>query len=297
MKSRAVDHSIAEVLKWAINQLSSVIDTASIDAHIILESAIEKDKLYVIMNRDEILEDVLVEKIYRWVERRVSGEPVQYIVGHQEFMGLDFYVDDNVLIPRSDTEPLVEAIIEIAKELPRQNSINIMDIGTGSGAITVSLAKYIECAQVTSADISKEALAIGKRNATQNGVADKIEFVNSDLFECFENEQDLNKFDIIVSNPPYIPSKDIDGLQVEVAEFEPRLALDGGHDGYDIYERIIRDAYKYLKINGILAFEVGYNQADRIKEMLLSSNYDNIRFVQDLSGINRIVIGALSNKE
>jgi len=207
-------------------------------------------------------------------------------------MGMDFFVDENVLIPRPDTEPLVESVIEIAKGIDVERLL-IMDIGTGSGAITISLAALIDNADLVSVDISKGAIEVAKRNAEHNNVSDKIKFVNSDLFEGLPVEAWGNKFDIIVSNPPYIPSEVIEGLQVEVSQFEPRLALDGGEDGYNYYRRISHEALKYLKKGGFLAFEVGHDQAVEIKKMLLAFGYGNIRFVKDLPGIDRVVIGEL----
>lgn len=291
---KPANNTIAELLKWAVGQLEPVIETASIDAHLLMEKVINQNKLYMIMNKNDLLSSDQVAVFTDFVARRVLGEPAQYIVESQEFMGLEFYVNKHVLIPRSDTEPLVEELIHLARDIKRTDGpLRILDIGTGSGAITLSLANYIEDVFVTSVDISMDAIGVAKINAESIDVKDKVEFINSDLFEALVEDKYYDEFDIIVSNPPYIPSGDIPDLQVEVSVHEPRLALDGGLSGYDLYKRIIDDGYKYLKDGGVLAFEVGYNQAEEIKKMLRASNYDKIRFVNDLSGIQRIVIGQL----
>ncbi|MPN36075.1 Release factor glutamine methyltransferase [bioreactor metagenome] len=200
-------------------------------------------------------------------------------------MGLDFYVQEGVLIPRPDTEILVEEVIELGKN---KGPINILDIGTGSGAITVSLAKYLESAKITSVDISDIALEIGKKNAKSNNVNDRITFIKSDLFT---NIDDSMRFDIIVSNPPYIKREVIETLDKQVKDFEPYSALEGGIDGLDFYRAITTQAKKYLNKGGILAYEVGHDQREEVSKLMKSNGYTNIYTRKDLQQIDRVVIG------
>ena len=216
---------------------------------------------------------------------------MQHITHQQEFMKLMFYVDENVLIPRPDTEILVEEVIKLAKSI---NAKKILDLCTGSGAIAVSLAKYIEGSQITATDISRKALSIAKLNATNNDVEDRITFVSSDLFQNISEE----KYDIIVSNPPYIKRKVIKTLDEEVKR-EPIIALDGGNDGLDFYKKIIGNAYQYLKYKGYLCLEIGYDQKDEVIDLInKEEKYIDTYSKKDLFDNDRIVItklGMLTN--
>ena len=203
-------------------------------------------------------------------------------------MGLNFYVDENVLIPQPDTEILVEEVINMCRNIncsEPEKTIKVLDLCTGSGAIGVSIAKNIEKCEITLSDISYDALKIAQKNSaevTVLGDTQNNKIIQSDLFEKIEE-----KFDIIVSNPPYIETKTIQTLDKEV-QMEPRIALDGGEDGLDLYRRIIKEAYKYLYNNGILALEIGYNQEDRVINLLKESNmYKEIYSKKDLSNIDR----------
>lgn len=197
-------------------------------------------------------------------------------------MGLDFYVDKNVLIPQPDTEILVENVIQIAKKIKKEN-IKILDLCTGSGAIGVSLGKNLQNAKIFASDISIPALEIAKRNSKSNNV--QIEFIKSDLFASIND-----RFDIIVSNPPYIETSVIDGLSKEVKN-EPYIALDGGKDGLDFYRKIINEAQNYLTENGYLALEIGYNQREAVEKMLITKNFKNVYSKKDLSSLDRVVVG------
>lgn len=213
------------------------------------------------------------------LEKRVNDIPFAYIVGHKEFMKLDFIVNENVLIPRGDTEILVEEALKYRKN-------KILDMCTGSGCIAISLAYYLKNkADVTAVDISEEALNVAKQNAKKNNV--DVNFIQSDLFSNV-NE----KYEMIVSNPPYIEREVIESLQSEVKK-EPMLALDGGISGLDFYERIIPEAREHLEKNGVLLLEIGYNQAENVKSLMLENDYNNIKVLKDLSGNNRVVIGEI----
>jgi release factor glutamine methyltransferase len=213
--------------------------------------------------------------------QRLEMKPMQYILGHCEFMGLDFEVNENTLIPRPDTEVLVESAIEAIK---KHNCKTVLDMCTGSGAIAVSIAKYTG-AKVTATDISEKALDVARRNAEKNNV--NVNFIKSDLFQNISG-----KFDIILSNPPYIESAVVDTLDSGVKDYEPRLALDGGDDGLDFYKKIVESAPRFLtNCCGALMFEIGYNQADALKNILCEHQFDKILIKKDLAGLNRVAIG------
>lgn len=268
-------------------QLDIISDTPRLDVEILLQKALGGvDRLYIHLNLSKELEIEQEEIFLRFIEERLKGRPIAYIVNNREFMGLDFYVKEGVLIPRPDTEILVEEIIELCKG---KDDLDILDIGTGSGAITVSLAKYIEKSRLTSLDISEIALEIAKKNAKSNGVIDKINFIKSDLFQQIVGTN--LKFDIIVSNPPYIRKRDIDELHTQVKDYEPYNALEGGIDGLDFYRNITEQSKNYLKPGGILAYEVGHDQAEEVVKIMQNNGYNKIYIKKDLQGIDRVVIG------
>lgn len=228
------------------------------------------------------------------LKRRMSGEPIQYILGKAEFMGLEFKVDENVLIPRPETEILVEKVIDLVHSSSRQvidgqakfMVQSILDIGTGSGCIAVSLAKFIPNASITAVDISEKAIEAAKQNALLNNV--KINFLVSDLFS--NNELRAMGYELIVSNPPYILGAEIESLQPEVRR-EPRIALDGGRDGLDFYRRIISSAPVYLKTRGFLIMEIGFNQRKKIENIFQKSgNFEIIEFIKDYNNLDRIIL-------
>ncbi|WP_432406961.1 peptide chain release factor N(5)-glutamine methyltransferase [Wukongibacter sp. M2B1] len=283
--------TIHEALKESENKLEKKVNTPLLDAQVILCHILDVDRLYLIINKDRKLTKEEAYEYNELIEKRLEGVPVQYIVGNQEFMGLSFYVEEGVLIPRPDTEILIEKILENVDE---SNSYNIVDIGTGSGAITVSLAKFIEKAHVFSVDISKKALKIATKNANANGVSSKISFLNGSLFSPLDDIGIKGKIDILVSNPPYIPSKKIEGLQVEVSKYEPRIALDGGEDGLDFYREIIDKAPEYLRRGGLIVLEVGHDQARIVAGLMEEKDqYVDIEITKDLAGIERVVSGKI----
>ncbi|WP_255547799.1 peptide chain release factor N(5)-glutamine methyltransferase [Crassaminicella indica] len=284
---------IQDALKLAVERIERTnAVTPLLDAEVLLCHVLKKERLFLYTHRNKSLSEEAFKAFEEFVEKRIAGMPVQYIVKKQEFMGLDFYVEEGVLIPRPDTEILVEAVIKWANNRKNDN-ITIVDIGTGSGAITVSLAKYIKNAFVYSIDISRRAITIGKKNAVSNGVAEKIEFLEGDLFTPLKNKLE-GKVDILVSNPPYIPKEEIDKLQIEVKKYEPRLALDGGTDGLDFYRRIIDEAPFFVKKGGYIALEVGHDQAELVKELMENKGlYTEINKIKDLAGIERVVVATL----
>ncbi len=282
------------------------IDSPVVDTGVILCHVLNCDKTYLYAHNEEILKQSREEQFFKCMKKRAENYPIQYLLGHQEFMSLNFYVDENVLIPRHDTEILVEAIINTAtgdgsswlpqqenattKNRPLQQKLEILDIGTGSGCISISLAHYIKNCNVTALDISQKALNVAKRNSTLNGVENKIRFIQSDIFSELHNKD--YRFDIIVSNPPYISRKEIETLDMQVREYEPLSALDGGADGLVFYKQIINESSLFLKEKGLLGFEVGYNQSNEV-EGLMSNKFYDIQIIKDISGIERVVLGKL----
>ncbi len=261
-------------------------ESAKLDVELILCKVLEVDRLYIHLNVDKEIREEAYIAFERMLEERKKGRPMAYILGYKEFMGLDFFVKEGVLIPRPDTEIVVEEVIHRCKII---ESPLIIDIGTGSGAISVSLAKYIQKAKIYSLDISDIALEVGKINAEKHKVENQITFLKSDVFSALEETN--TKVHIVVSNPPYIRKKDIENLAIDVKRFEPLSALDGGEDGLYFYRKITKESRKYLRENGSLAFEVGHDQAMDVKNILIENAFKNIKILKDLSGIDRVVIG------
>ncbi len=275
------------IIKYS-KELEEISDTPRLDVELFLQKVLGGvDRIYIHLNLNKELTDEQRNEFMQYINDRINGRPVAYIVGNREFMGLDFFVKEGVLIPRPDTETLVEEMIDLCKN--KKEEIKILDIGTGSGAITVSLAKYIENSKITSFDISEIPLEVGKINAINNQVDKKIEFVKSDVFSAIK---DTNiKFDVIVSNPPYIPRKDIEDLHTQVKDYEPYNALEGGEDGLDFYRQITRESVDYIKQDGILAYEVGHDQAEDVARIMENYGYTKIYKKKDIQGIDRVVIG------
>ena len=226
------------------------------------------------------MEDLSKEEeltFFTYIDELSNGRPIQYIIGKQEFMGIEFLVNENVLIPQPDTEILVQETIKIAQKI---NVPKILDLCTGSGAIAVALAKLIPNAKLCATDISKEALEVAMKNSKDN----RVKFVQSNLFE---NVNDI--FDIIVTNPPYIKTEEINILSKEVQN-EPHLALDGGQDGLKFYKKIVKQAINYLKPNGYLCMEIGEDQREEVLELIKQeANYVNIKTYKDLAGNDRVI--------
>jgi release factor glutamine methyltransferase len=269
------------------NELNDISDSPRLDIELLIRKVLgDVDKLYIHLNLNKDLTNEEKSNLIDMVNQRKKGRPMAYILGTREFMGLDFSVKEGVLIPRPDTEILVEEVINLCKDV--KNPV-ILDIGTGSGAITVSLAKYIYDSKVYSFDISDIALEVGKTNAINNNVDHKISFIKSNLFDSIKDKNIL--FDVIVSNPPYIRKNDMPTLHTQVKDYEPYIALEGGEDGLDFYKKITKESIKYLKENGILAYEVGHDQAIDVKDIMIQNGYHNITIHKDLSNIDRVVIG------
>lgn len=290
--------SIRDLINEGVNKLETAkIASPLLDVQLLLCHVLEVDKVFLYCHMNDTIDLRKAEEFNKLLEKRYKGCPLQYIINKQEFMGLDFYVDENVLIPRPDTEILVEKILEIMKgeNFIKKRSINIADIGSGSGAIGLSLAKYETRCKVHSVDISENALKITASNSESLEVKQRVKLYKGDMLSPLLNKELEKSFDIIVSNPPYIPSDDIDSLQIEVSKYEPRLALDGGLDGLEYYRQIINTSPKLLAKNGVLAFEIGWNQGEDLKKLLKETGeYKDVEIIKDLANLDRVVIAVLN---
>lgn len=275
--------TLQDVRFWLKEKLEGVTDEWEIESKWLLCHVLNCSVLDLVLYKHQEISESSFKELEDMVKRRQNREPIQYILGAHEFMGLPFEVSREVLIPRRETECLVDFIIEYVNDQP----CKILDIGTGSGAISVSLAYYLKYSEVVTVDISANAIKVATENARLNGVEKRVRLIESNLFEGLSDE----KFDIIVSNPPYIPEQDRETLKPEVADYEPSIALFGGLDGLDFYRRIIPDAKRHLNKKGMLIFETGHNQAEAVSEMLEKEGYRGLGSFGDLAGIQRFVYG------
>ena len=258
------------------------IEEAALDARLLLEAVCGTDRNDLLVHGEQPVAPEAEEKYFGWIGKRAGRIPLQQLTGEQDFMGLTFNVNEHVLIPRQDTEILVE---EVLKEL--HDGMRILDMCTGSGCILLSLLHYSNDCEGLGVDLSAEALKVAGRNVLKVLTPEKAEhahFLQSDLFEKVEG-----KFEIIVSNPPYIAS--VEKLMPEVRDHEPRMALDGTEDGLHFYRRIIEEAGKHLVSSGMLFFEIGYDQGQAVSELMRTEGYCEVQVVQDYAGLDRVVLG------
>ena len=279
--------TIRETLRKGMIALKNAgISEPQLKSRLLMQYILNKPRQYLLVYDDKILTLRQEVDYFKLIKKMRNGVPLQHITHIQEFMKMNFYVDEDVLIPRPDTEVLVEEVIKIAKKI---NAKKILDLCTGSGAIAVSLAKYIKDSEITAVDISDKALRIAKKNAIDNEVENQITFIESNLFDKVRKE----KFDIIVSNPPYIKKDIIKTLNTEVQK-EPIIALDGGYDGLDFYRKIISKGYEYLKFNGYICLEIGYDQKIDVIELIENEEkYVETYCKKDLYGNDRVIVTKL----
>lgn len=279
---------IEEMIKEANKKLrKNQIEDASLIARVLLQFVLKLDRSELLLKQAQEIGQKEEQEYEAWIQKIVEGVPLQYIINKQEFYGLNFYVDENVLIPQPDTEILVEEVLAIAS---KEKKKKLLDICTGSGAIGIALAYHLPNATITMSDISAKALAIAKKNARENKVIEKVEMLESNLFENIEG-----KFDLIVSNPPYIETNVIPTLPKQVQR-EPILALDGGEDGLMFYRKLVEETPKYLEKDGYLCMEIGYNQKNIVIQLLQKNkSYQEIMSKKDLSGNDRIIIAKIGN--
>lgn len=275
-----------ELFEYGKKQLEDAgIEEAALDARLLLEYICHTDRNALLVHGDSVRSN-LEEQFYRMViEKRAQRIPLQHITGQQEFMGLTFKVNEHVLIPRQDTEILVEEAMRYLSD-----GMRILDICTGSGCILLSLLKYSNECEGLGVDISDDALAVARENAQNLGL--ETEFRHSDLLEKVEG-----KFDMIVSNPPYIETTVIDTLMPEVREHEPMLALDGREDGLYFYRRIVEQCTSYMTRGARLFFEIGYDQGEAVKDMMIHKGFCEVEIIKDYAGLDRVVTGCWNNIE
>lgn len=279
--------NVADALNFAAKILRDAeVPDASRDAVLLLQHAIGKNRSFVIAHPEYQLSSREEDLFRLSISRRAAREPLQYILGRQEFYGLDFLVTPAVLIPRPETEMIVERALEILNGEARPR---ILEIGVGSGCIIISILKNSSAATAVAADISDEAIEVARRNAQMHQVDSRLEIVRSDILEMVRSE----RFDLIVSNPPYVPAADLDGLQIEVKDHEPHLALTDGAGGLSIVERIVHGAPRYLEDGGHLLIEIGFDQSERVRELFARDVWAGVEIEPDLQGIPRMVVAKL----
>ena len=262
------------------------IESPRLNAEILLSEILNCKRLDLYLKFDQPLKELEISKYREWIKRRGLYEPIQYIIGKIEFFGLQFRVNSSVLIPRPETEILVEEVLRYSKS---KNGLKILDIGTGSGIIAIAIAKQLEDSQITAIDISQEAINLAMENAVTNEVISKLKFLMSDIKD-FENNE---KFDVVVSNPPYISKEDFPSLQNEIKDYEPRIALTDSNDGLDFYKIISKRSKSLLKKDGRIYFEVGKGQADNVERILIENDFICIRSINDYQQIERVVTGVM----
>lgn len=284
---KAKEKTIGELLELGSKKLKEKsIDSYMLDAQLLLGMVLGKDKIYVITNRDKEVSHKDEKEYIALIEKRSRKMPIKYILGETEFMGFDFDVEEGVLIPRGDTEILVEELLSIINE---DEELNICDLCSGSGAIGISLAmnrKNIKVDEIDNYDIPEK---VTKSNIVKHGLENRVKFIKSNLLE--EVIKVGKKYDIIVSNPPYIKACEIEGLMDDVKLYEPHVALDGGEDGLIFYRRIIEESMLTLNENGILAFEIGHDQGLDVRILMEEAGFSNVKLVKDLAGLDRVLLG------
>lgn len=282
-----VRNKVGELLTYGYERLKRQdIDSYRLDAELLLGKVLKKDKLFLLINRDYEVEDTDIKKYYEFLNLRENRMPVKYILGECEFMGLNFYVKQGVLIPRPDTETLVEEAIEKI----RQNGFtNVCDVCCGSGVIGISIAKFIEDIHVTCCDKFPQACEVTRENIRRFSLENRTQVVRSDLLQSFILEDE--KFDIIVCNPPYIKEKVIPTLMKDVRDYEPHEALCGGEDGLKFYRKIVLQSMELLNKDGIIMFEIGHDERQEVEEILKNNGFSDIGSKKDLAGRDRVVFG------
>lgn len=277
--------TVAALLQWTEQHFADKgMETPRLDAQVLLAHALgwKRPDLYI---RYEYVPSEDERARYRsLVTKRAAGSPVAYLVGYKEFFLHRFEVSQSVLIPRPSTESLVLATLDFLQQIPTPT---VLDLGTGSGCIAISIASRNKQAQITALDISEAALNCARRNADNIGVADRIKFVLGDLFDALPGKP---TFDLIASNPPYIPTSDIANLDIGVREYEPHVAIDGGADGYRVVDRILKQAAAFLNVNGNLMLEVGITQAPIVVERAIAEHWRHVKTIKDADGIPRVVV-------
>ena len=302
MTSVATDRSVRSLLKQGIGQLREAnVPSFTLAAELLLLAVANRDRAWLYAHPEEILSADTTTQYFALLQRRANGEPTQHLTGKQEFWGLEFEVTPDVLIPRPETEHLIEVVLDrLALREFRAgrspgltgNGITLVDVGTGSACIAIALAKELPDATVYAADISPAALNVAHRNAARHGFSDRIQFLESNLLEAFSPlaaRHSPPSFDLIVSNPPYVSRRTAETLSREVREHEPEVALYGGEEGYEFYAELVAQSHEFLKPGGLLVLELGYNSLPAVRPLLDPSHWTNVGVTNDLAGIPRVL--------
>ena len=277
-----------EILNQAVEKLRLAgIDRPRTNAELLLGAVLNRSKIDLYLDKDRILTSDEIEKFNQSIKERISHRPVQYIIGTVEFFGLEFKVDQRVLIPRPETETLVEVVIE---QLANKENPRIIDLGTGSGAIAISLAANLKNPFIYATDVSKDVLEVAKENAKMNKVENQIEFFCGDLFESLKNKNLEGQIDCVVSNPPYVSKDELKALPREIKDYEPIVALESTEEGIFFHKKIIENSLDFLKKGGLLTLETAFGQAGKVADLIRQSkDFNRIEIIKDLGGIDRVV--------
>lgn len=280
---------VMELINWTADYFKkNSIDSARLDTELLLGHILNKSRLQLYMDFEQVVSKEHLAQYRELIKKRIERVPVAYLTNHKEFMSLSFYVDESVLIPRPETEVLVENVLKL-----QSDDCNVLDLGTGSGAIVVTLATKRVDWKFIATDISTEAVVVAEKNAQRHRVSERITFLQGNLFEPLQDES--MKFDCIVSNPPYIPSDEISTLMPEVRDYEPRIAIDSGTAGLDFIERLVAESPRFLKENGQLLFEFGYQQDEAVRDLIQSNpQYTDCNIIKDYAGIERVAVARIS---
>lgn len=297
----STDRSVRALLKQGIEQLrTSDVPSYTLAAELLLLHVTSQSRTWLYSHPEDVLSESVAENYFLLLARRGSGIPTQHLTGKQEFWGLEFEVTPDVLIPRPETEHLIEvaldrlAVREIRagrhQQLSREN-VTLVDIGTGSGCIAITLAKELSAATVYATDISERAIVVARRNAARHGLSDRIHFLQSNLLDAFASAaaNSAQRFDLIISNPPYVSLREAESLPIEVRQHEPQTALFGGEEGYELYGVLIPEAAQHLKPGGLLVLELGYNSLPAVEPLLDRSEWSGVSVTKDLAGIPRVI--------
>jgi release factor glutamine methyltransferase len=280
--------TVGRVVRWAADDFRARgIESPRLEAELLLAHALDTDRMRIIVEADRELTDGELARFRDLIKRRRKGEPVAYLRGHKEFYGRSFRVDGRVLVPRADTEILVETALRRTSD--RSMGRRYLDLCTGSGCVAISIAKERPASQVFAVDASADALAVAKENAIRLGAAAQIAWLLGDLFEPLAAP--APKFELITANPPYIPEEELAALSPDIRDFEPRLALSGGTDGLEVLRRIVRDAPRFLRPAGVLAVEMGMGQASRLLELFSEAGFVEVTVDKDYGGHDRVASG------
>ncbi|MCX6168067.1 MAG: peptide chain release factor N(5)-glutamine methyltransferase [Ignavibacteriales bacterium] len=280
--------TVLESLKLSSEYLDKKgIESARLNADLLLAEILKCKRLDLYLKFDQPLKENEIDKYREWIGRRGKYEPLQYIIGKVEFYGLEFKVTRDVLIPRAETEILVEEIIKFCKD---KTGLHILDIGTGSGNIPVALARNLEDVEITAVDVSAKALEVAKENAILNNAESRIKFIHSDVAHL---PREAGLFDLVISNPPYISAEEYPTLQKEIKDYEPTIALTDSNDGLDFYRMITEKSKSFLKIGGKIFFEIGKDQFEDVEKILSGNDFCNIEIIKDYQQIERVISGEL----